>query len=117
VSSRVSEPNLVLCLIVTDIFGDHVYGADTMALGRNWCIEADASIDGKIEVPVNLGMGRYQVSPVAYCGDRFAKKEYYHWAENAAAFEVQGNIGEPFFGRDQAERVVPAGVKRMRTSR
>jgi hypothetical protein len=96
--SRVAEPNLVVCFIITDIFGDYVYGTDTMALGQKWFVESNATMEGRIRFAVNLGFGRYWISVVLYCGDRFTKKDYYHWAENVVFFDVRGNVGEPFFG-------------------
>jgi hypothetical protein len=97
-TSRVADSNLVLCVIITDIFGDYAYGTDTTLLGQRWDIGPNETTDVEIKVTVNLGIGTYRVSLVAYCGERFTKKDYYHWAENAAAFEVRGNIGERFFG-------------------
>lgn len=97
-SSRIDERDLVVCLILSDMFGDHVYGTDTMLLGRKYSIAPGQTLDLDIRFPANLGSGTYRVSLVAYCGARFTEKVYHHWAHNAATFQVLGNVGDPFFG-------------------
>ncbi|MFN2287918.1 MAG: ABC transporter ATP-binding protein [Chromatocurvus sp.] len=90
-------PNLTVGLMIRDRFGQDLFGTNTHLMGHRIPVQAGASQQLRLRIPMHLAPGRYTLTLALHEGADHTR-ECYCWWDNAVQFEVSGIRGSPFVG-------------------
>lgn len=97
IKSNINLDNVNIGIIIRDKFGQDIFGTNLFHHDKVFTIEEDHNYICTFSQKMNIGIGKYTISPAIVVGDTHL--DYcLNWVDNMGKFEVVGQIGKFFIG-------------------